>query len=364
MTTLSSLSSLSSLFSPLSLRALTAKSRVFVSPMCQYSCATDGLATPWHLVNLGRYAVGGAGIVFTEATAVSPEGRISPSDLGIWSDAHAAALAPIAAFVKEQGAIPGIQLAHAGRKASTAVPWRAGQKVAVADGGWTPVAPSAIAFSPTYPEPSALDAAGIEKVTRDFVAAARRARSAGFEVVELHAAHGYLLHEFLSPLANYRGDAWGGDFAGRAKMLLDVTAAVRDAWPSELPLFVRISATDWAEGGWTLLESVRVAALLRERGVDLVDCSSGGLVPGVKIPVGPGYQVPFARAIRDEARVATGAVGLITEPEQAHDIVASGSADAVLLARQMIRDPNWPLHAAAKLGQDVAWPAQHARAKP
>jgi 2,4-dienoyl-CoA reductase-like NADH-dependent reductase (Old Yellow Enzyme family) len=352
----------SPLFSPLSFRSLRAKNRVFTSPMCQYSCHGDGLALAWHLVNLGRYAVGGAGVVFTEATAVSPEGRISPSDLGIWSDAHARALAPIAAFVKEQGAIPGIQLAHAGRKASTAEPWNGGHKVEEANGGWTPVAPSAVAFSPTYPDPVALDQAGIDKVTRDFVAAAKRARSAGFEIVELHAAHGYLLHQFLSPLANRRTDAYGGDFVGRTKLLLDVAAAVRREWPAELPLFVRISATDWAEGGWTAPESIRLAALLRERcAIDLVDCSSGGLVPSQKIPVGPGYQVPFARAIRDEAHVATGAVGLITEPAQASEIVASGSADAVLLARAMIHDPNWALHAAQALGADVAWPKQHTR---
>jgi 2,4-dienoyl-CoA reductase-like NADH-dependent reductase (Old Yellow Enzyme family) len=354
---------MSTLFSPLSLRSVTFKNRVFVSPMCQYSCLPDGLARAWHLVNLGRYAVGGAALVLTEATAVSAEGRISLGDLGIWSDAHAAALTPIASFLKEQGAVPGIQLAHAGRKGSTEVPWRGGKKIAPADGGWTPVAPSAIAFSPTYPDPAALDRAGIAKVVGDFVAAARRARAAGFEVIELHAAHGYLLHEFLSPLSNTRTDEWGGDFAGRTKLLLDVAAAVREVWPKELPLFVRISATDWAEGGWTAEESVRVAALLGERGVDLVDCSSGGLVASASIPVAPGYQVQFARAVRREARVATGAVGLITEPAQAEEIVSSGAADAVLLARAMMRDPNWALHAAAALGVDVAWPQQHTRAK-
>jgi 2,4-dienoyl-CoA reductase-like NADH-dependent reductase (Old Yellow Enzyme family) len=352
------------LFTSFSLRSSHFKNRVFVSPMCQYSCAPDGLATPWHHMHLGRFAVGGAALVFTEATAVSPAGRITPSDLGIWSDAHAAALAPIASFIEAQGAVPGIQLAHAGRKGSTAVPWRGGKKVEPADGGWTPVAPSALAFSPTYPEPAALDAVGIASVIDDFVAATKRADRAGFRVVELHCAHGYLLHEFLSPLSNRRDDAWGGDFERRTKLPLDVVSAVRDAWPAERPLFVRISATDWADGGWDLPQSVRFAALARERGADLVDCSSGGLVLGAKVPVGAGYQVPFARAIRQEAKVATGAVGMITEPAQASEIIASGSADVVLLARAMLRDPNWALHAADALGEDVPWPVQYERAKP
>jgi 2,4-dienoyl-CoA reductase-like NADH-dependent reductase (Old Yellow Enzyme family) len=355
---------MSQLFDPLTIRKVRFKNRVFVSPMCQYSCGKEGLALAWHLVNLGRYAVGGAGLVFTEATAVSPVGRITAADLGIWSDAHAEALRPTVDFLKSQGAIPGIQLAHAGRKGSTEVPWRGGGKVSPTAGGWTPVAPSAVAFSPTYPDPAALDAAGIATVIDEFVAATRRARAAGFEVIELHAAHGYLLHQFLSPLSNRRDDAWGGVFEHRAKLALDVATAVRNAWPSELPLFVRISATDWAEGGWDLPESVRLARALCERGVDLVDCSSGGLVPGVKIPIGPGYQVPFARAIREGAQVATGAVGMITQPSQANEIISSGSADAVFLARELIRDPNWPLHAARAVGVDVPWPLQHERAKP
>ncbi|HEY2515547.1 MAG TPA: NADH:flavin oxidoreductase/NADH oxidase [Polyangiaceae bacterium] len=351
------------LFDPFPLRATTFRHRVFVSPMCQYSCKEDGLALPWHLVNLGRYAVGGAALVFTEATAVSPEGRITAHDLGLWSDAHAEALAPIARFVKEQGAVPGIQLAHAGRKASTAAPWEGGKKVEKDAGGWTPVAPSAIAFSDTYPQPAALDAAGIAGVIRDFVVAAKRAQGAGFEVFELHAAHGYLFHQFLSPLSNRREDGWGGDFEGRARLLLEATSAVRAALGEDTPLFVRISATDWADGGWDLPQSVRLAKMLRQRGADLIDCSSGGLVPGVKIPVEPGYQVPFARTIREEAGVATGAVGLITAPEQAEEIVASDGADAVLLARALMRDPNWALGAAHALGVDVAWPVQHVRAK-
>jgi 2,4-dienoyl-CoA reductase-like NADH-dependent reductase (Old Yellow Enzyme family) len=355
---------MSHLFDPLTIRSVRFKHRVWVSPMCQYSCDADGLALPWHLVNVGRYAVGGAALVFTEATAVAAEGRITPSDLGIWSDAHARALAPIAAFIKSQGAVPGIQLAHAGRKGSTAVPWKGGKRVAPEDGGWTPVAPSALAFSPTYPEPAALDTKGVADVIAQFAAAAKRAREAGFEVVEIHSAHGYLLHQFLSPLSNHRDDAWGGDFDGRTKLALNVAAAVREAWPADLPLFVRISATDWAPGGWDLPQSVRLAAKLRECGVDLVDCSSGGLVADAKIPVGPEYQVPFARAIREEARVATGAVGMITLPEQAERVVESGAADAVLLARALMRDPNWPLHAARALGVDVPWPVQHERAKP
>jgi 2,4-dienoyl-CoA reductase-like NADH-dependent reductase (Old Yellow Enzyme family) len=355
---------MSQLFDPLTLRSIRLKNRVFVSPMCQYSCGADGLALSWHLVNLGRYAVGGAALVFTEATAVAAVGRITPNDLGLWSDAHADALRPIVAFLKSQGAVPGVQLAHAGRKASTAAPWNGGGKVALSDGGWTPVAPSAVAFSPTYPEPVALDASGIAAVVHDFVAAAKRARAVGFEVIEIHAAHGYLLHQFLSPLSNQRDDAWGGDFERRAKLTLDVASAVREVWPAELPLFVRISSTDWVEGGWDLPQSIRLAQGLRERGVDLVDCSSGGNVLGAKIPLGPGYQVPFAKAVRQEAGVATGAVGLITEPKQADDIVASGSADAVLLARELMRDPNWALHAARALGVDVPWPVQHERAKP
>jgi 2,4-dienoyl-CoA reductase-like NADH-dependent reductase (Old Yellow Enzyme family) len=355
---------MSPLFAPLSVRSVGFKNRVFVSPMCQYSCGTDGLATSWHLVNLGRFAVGGAALVFTEATAVSPVGRISPHDLGIWSDVHAQALAPIAAFIKAQGAVPGIQLAHAGRKGSTGLPWQGGGRLAPENDGWVPVAPSAVSFSPTYPEPVALDADGIADIVGQYVAATKRARQAGFEVIELHAAHGYLVHQFLSPLANRRTDAWGGGFDGRTKLALDIVSAVRDAWPAELPLFVRISATDWVEGGWDLPQTVRLAKGFRERGVDLVDCSSGGLVPGVEVPVGPGYQVAFAEAVRREAGVATGAVGVITEPAQAEEIVASGSADGVFLARAMLRDPNWALHAAHALGVSAPWPVQYERAKP
>ncbi|TAK21086.1 MAG: NADH:flavin oxidoreductase/NADH oxidase [Myxococcaceae bacterium] len=353
----------SHLFSPLRLRSVTFKNRVFVSPMCQYSCDHDGLAAPWHQVHLGRFALGGAALVFTEATAVSPEGRISPNDLGLWSDAHTKALRPIAHFLKAHGAVPGIQLAHAGRKASTPAPWVGAHRVDAEHGGWEPVAPSPLAFSPTHPRPAALDAMGIGEVVNQFVAATARAHDAGFEVIELHLAHGYLLHQFLSPLSNQREDSWGGDFTHRTTLPLAVVAAVRDAWPAHLPLFVRLSATDWADGGWDLPQSIRFAAMLQALGVDLVDCSSGGLVAGVTPPLAPGYQVPFAEAIKREAGVATGAVGLITEASQAEEIIASGSADAVFIARAMLRDPNWALHAAEALGVDVAWPVQFERAK-
>jgi 2,4-dienoyl-CoA reductase-like NADH-dependent reductase (Old Yellow Enzyme family) len=350
----------SRLFQPLTLRELTFPNRVFVSPMCQYSC-TEGMATSWHLVHLGARAVGGAGLVMTEATAVSPEGRISPADLGIWSDAHAAALRPIAAFSKEHGAVPAMQLAHAGRKASTEVPWSGSG--AVKSGGWTPVAPSALAFQPDYPMPRAMNDDDLAKVVADFRAAALRALDAGFEVVEVHNAHGYLLHEFLSPLSNQRTDDYGGSFENRVRFPLRVARAVREVWPANRPVFVRISTTDWADGGWDPGQSVRFAQALREAGIDLVDCSSGGLVPNVKIPVGPGYQVPFADRVRREAKIPTVAVGMITDPHQAEAIVASEQADAVMLAREMLRDPYWPLHAAKTLGAQVRWPKQYERAK-
>jgi 2,4-dienoyl-CoA reductase-like NADH-dependent reductase (Old Yellow Enzyme family) len=350
----------SRLFSPLTLRGTTFRNRVFVSPMCQYS-AVDGVPDDWHLVHLGQFAVGGAALVLTEAAAVSPEGRISPQDAGLWNDAQVEAWKRVTAFVSAQGAVPGVQLAHAGRKASTYRPWSEHRgTVPAADGGWTAVAPSAIAFG-RYAVPEALDAAGIAKVVADFVAAAHRAKEAGFGVVELHAAHGYLLHEFLSPLSNTRTDGYGGDFAGRTRLLLEVVEAVRAAW--EGPLLVRISADDWTEGGWTLAESVQLAPLLAERGVDLVDTSSGGLHHTQQITVEPGYQVPFAEAVR-KAGIPTGAVGLITEPKQAEEVVATGQADVVLLARELLRDPHWPLRAAAELGDDVAWPKQYERARP
>jgi len=332
--------------------------------MCQYS-SHDGFANDWHLVHLGSRAQGGAGLVMLEAAAVTPEGRITPADLGIWKDEHIPGLRRIAEFVHSQGARAGMQLAHAGRKASTAAPWDGHGLVLPADGGWQPVAPSAIAFAPTdYAIPAALDHAGIAAVVEAFRNAARRALEAGFDFVEIHAAHGYLLHEFLSPLSNLRTDSYGGSFLNRTRLVLEVVDAVRSVWPERLPLFVRISATDWAEGGWNPDESVTLARLLRDRGVDLVDCSSGGNVADAKIPVAPGYQVGFAARIRREAGIATAAVGLITEPAQANAIIADGEADFVFLARAELRDPYWPVHAAAALGETVSWPKQYLRAAP
>jgi 2,4-dienoyl-CoA reductase-like NADH-dependent reductase (Old Yellow Enzyme family) len=351
------------LFSPFTLRGVTFRNRVWVSPMCQYS-AQDGVANDWHLVHLGARAVGGAGLVLAEATAVDPVGRISPGDLGLWSDAQAEAAARVADFIAAHGAVPGVQLAHAGRKASTALPWLGGKPLGPEEGGWQTVAPSALPFAPGHPEPRALTEADIARVVRDFGAAARRAAMAGFQVVEIHAAHGYLLHQFLSPLSNTRSDAYGGSLEGRVRLVLETARAVREAFPAEWPVFVRLSATDWVEGGWDLSQSVQLATWLREAGVDLIDCSSGGLVPYAKIPVAPGYQVPFAAAIRRDAGIATAAVGLITEPAQAEAIVSDGRADAVLLARALLRDPHWPLHAAQALGAQGPWPSQYLRAKP
>lgn len=351
------------LFDALSIRSLTIPNRVFVSPMCEYSSA-DGFANDWHLVHLGSRAVGGAGLVLTEATAVVPEGRISPQDLGIWQDAHVEPLARIVRFIHEQGSVAGIQLAHAGRKASTHRPWSGHGAVPVAEGGWEVVAPSAVGFAANYPMPRALSRDEVAGVTRAFADAARRAREAGFRVAEVHAAHGYLLHEFLSPLSNHRQDDYGGSFENRTRLLREVTAAVRAEWPEGMPVFVRISATDWVDGGWDVEQSVQVARDLKALGVDLIDCSSGGNVADAKIPVGPGYQVPFAERIRREAGILTGAVGLITDPAQAEGIVSAGQADAVLIARELLRDPYFPLRAARELGQDVSWPAQYLRAAP
>jgi 2,4-dienoyl-CoA reductase-like NADH-dependent reductase (Old Yellow Enzyme family) len=343
------------LFDPLTLLGLTLPNRIAVSPMCQYS-AVDGRPTDWHLVHLGGLAQGGAGLVLSEAVAVLPEGRISPQDLGLWEDTQIEPLARITRFIRAQGAVPGIQLAHAGRKAGTEAPWR---KVPGTLAGWAPVAPSPLPFDTGWATPAALDEAGLEAVVRAFAAAAERARAAGFQVAEVHAAHGYLLHQFLSPLANHRTDRWGGSFENRARLLRRVVQAVREVW--SLPLFVRLSATDWAPGGWDLEPSVTLCRLLREEGVDLVDVSSGGLVPGVPIPVAPGYQVPFAQRIRAEAGLPTGAVGLITGSQQAQTIVMMGQADLVLLGRQLLREPRWPLRAAQELGVEVPWPAAYAR---
>jgi 2,4-dienoyl-CoA reductase-like NADH-dependent reductase (Old Yellow Enzyme family) len=354
---------MSHLFAPFQLRGITLPNRIAVSPMCEYS-ATDGFANDWHLVHLGSRAVGGAGLIIQEATAVLPEGRISPEDLGLWNDEQIAPLARINRFISEQGSVPGIQLAHAGRKASTFSPWRGNGEVKPAEGGWQVVAPSAIAFSPEYPQPVALDQAGIDRVIEAFAAATRRAVSAGYKVVEVHAAHGYLLHQFLSPLSNQRTDEYGGSLENRARLLLQVTRATRAALPDDLPLFVRISATDWVEGGWTAEESVVIARWLKEAGADLIDVSSGGSVPVAPIPVGPGYQTRFADQIRREAEVATGAVGMIVEPAQADHIVHTGQADLVLLARELLRDPYWPLHAATALHTTTTWPEQYLRAAP
>ena len=352
---------MSRLFSPLTLRGLEVRNRVFVSPMCQYS-STDGQPTDWHFVHLGSRAVGGAGLVMAEATAVSPEGRISPGDTGIWSDGHRDAFAPIARFIKEQGSAAAIQIAHAGRKASTEVPWRGGKPIAQREGGWETLAPSAIPFREGDPVPREMSSDEIARTVEQFAEAARRAVEAGFQVVEIHMAHGYLLHEFLSPLSNLRTDEYGGDLTGRARFPLEVARAVRGSVPAELPVFARISATDWVDGGWDLAQSIRLSALLKEAGVDLVDCSSGGIVPGAKIPAGPGYQIPFAAAIRREVGVATGAVGFIAEPYQAEQIIVTGEADAVFIARAFLRDPYWPLRAAKSLGAEPAMPPQYARA--
>ena len=351
------------LFDSLTLRGLTLSNRIVVSPMCQYS-SPDGVATPWHAVHLGSRAVGGAALVITEATAVVPEGRISPWDLGIWRDDQAEALAPIVRFIRGQGRVAGIQLAHAGRKGSTGRPWENRAAVAIDAGGWAPVGPTSEPFTPGYPVPRALDDAGLAAVVAGFRDGAVRAREAGFEVAEIHAAHGYLLHQFLSPLSNTRADAYGGPFDHRIRLCLEVVDAVRAVWPERLPLFVRLSTTDWVDGGWTVDDSIALAARLRDHGVDLVDCSSGGNAAHAQIPVAPGYQVPAAARIRAEAGIATGAVGLITTPAHANEIVAQGQADCVLLARAVLRDPYWPLRAAEALGHPMDWPAQYLRSAP
>ena len=352
------------LFSPLKLRDLELPNRIVVSPMCQYS-SVDGFANDWHLVHLGSRAVGGAGLIIVEATAVSPEGRITPADLGLWKNEHIPKLREIVGFIHEQGARVGIQLAHAGRKASMDVPWKPERVVPVEEGGWKDdvVAPSPLPFSSSYPIPKALDTAGIRRLIECFGAATERALEAGFDLIEIHSAHGYLLHEFLSPLSNQRTDEYGGSFANRIRLLVQVVRTVRDRWPQGKPLFVRISASDWVESdGWDIAQSVQLGRILKELGVDLIDVSSGGLVPYAKIQVGPAYQTPFAEQIRNEAGIATGAVGLITDASQAAGIVRDGQADLVLLAREFLRDPYWPLHAAATLGTTASWPVQYLRA--
>jgi len=349
------------LFSPLRLREIELRNRIVVSPMCEYS-AKDGHPQAWHLVHLGSRAIGGAGLVFTEASAVEERGRISSADAGIYDDRHIETWRPIVEFIREHGAVPGMQLAHAGRKASTAPPWTGGKPVLPQDGGWVPVGPSAVPFDAGYTVPRELSAAEIGEIVGAFKKSAERARAAGFEVIEIHAAHGYLLHQFLSPLSNTRTDEYGGSFENRIRMTLKVVRAVREMWPSRLPLFVRVSATDWKEGGWDLAQTIELARQLKALGVDLIDVSSGGAVPGVKIPFGPGYQTGFAEAIRKEAGMATGAVGMIMEPVQAETILSTEQADLVFLARELLRDPYWPRRAAKALDVKIKAPAQYERA--
>jgi 2,4-dienoyl-CoA reductase-like NADH-dependent reductase (Old Yellow Enzyme family) len=349
------------LFTPLAVRGVTLRNRIAVSPMCQYS-SQDGFANDWHLVHLGSRAIGGAGLVTMEATAVEARGRISPGDQGIWKDEHVEFLSRIAAFLKLHGAIAGIQLAHAGRKASTRRPWEGGSVIPESEGGWQTVAPSAVPFRPGDPPPAALSQSEIGEVVKSFAEAAKRALAAGFQLIELHGAHGYLMHEFFSPLSNLRTDEYGDSLENRIRFGLETIAAVRAVWPEELPLLLRISATDWVEGGWDIEDSVELARRVKPLGVDLIDCSSGGSSPAQKIPVAPGYQVPFAERIRREVGIPTGAVGMITEAGQADEIVRSGQADLVLLAREFLRDPYFPLHAARELGVKLDPPVQYQRA--
>jgi 2,4-dienoyl-CoA reductase-like NADH-dependent reductase (Old Yellow Enzyme family) len=352
------------LFDPLTIRDTTFSNRVFVSPMCQYS-STDGYANDWHFVHLGSRAIGGAGLVFTEATAVLPEGRISPQDLGLWKDDHIEPLARIVRFVRQQGSIAGTQLAHAGRKASTYRPWEGQGTVPESEGGWTNVvAPSALPFANHYPMPHALSKEDIQQIVSAFASAACRACEAGFGVIEIHAAHGYMIHQFLSPLSNRRTDDYGGSFENRTRILREILTAIRGAWPEQAPVFVRISVTDWTDGGWDLEQSLELVRRLKELGADLIDCSSGGNVPRATIPVGPGYQTRFAEQIRREADILTGTVGMITSPTQAEHVLVSGQADAVVVAREFLRDPYWPLRAARELRQPIPWPVQYLRAAP
>lgn len=354
---------MSKLFKPLSIREIEFRNRIFVSPMCQYS-SIDGMPTDWHLVHLGSRAVGGASLVMVEATAISPEGRISPNDSGMWSENHIQAFKRITAFIKSQGAVPGVQLAHAGRKASTDAPWRGGKPLSEDQDGWQPIAPSPIPFDDTSRTPREIAQEDMEELSLKFLEAARRSSEAGFEVLEIHMAHGYLLHEFLSPLSNHRSDEYGGPLENRMRFPLRVAKAVRQVWPEHLPVFVRISCSDWIDGGWDLAQSIEFCRQLKTLGVDLIDCSSGALLPSAIIPAGPGFQVPFAAAIRHQVQIATGAVGLITQPAQAEQIVATGQADAILMAREFLREPYWPLHAAKALNVDIPWPSQYSLAKP
>ena len=353
---------MSRLFSPLTIKDITFKNRIVISPMCQYS-ATDGFATDWHLVHLGSRAVGGAALVIQEATAVSPAGRISPGDLGIWKDEHIDKLKTITTFIHQQGSVAGIQLAHAGRKASSQLPWEGGKQISREKDGWLTVAPSPIPFKEGDEAPKELTKDEIQSVVADFKAAASRALKAGYKVVEIHGAHGYLINEFNSPLSNHRTDEYGGSFENRIRFLLEIIAAVKEVWPANLPLFLRISSNDWAEGGWTAEDSIKLAGIVKKKGIDLIDCSSGGTVPYQKIPLSPGYQVPFAESIKKQKGILTGAVGLITETKQAEEILDKGQADLILLARQALRNPYFPLTAAFELGEEIEWPVQYLRAK-
>jgi 2,4-dienoyl-CoA reductase-like NADH-dependent reductase (Old Yellow Enzyme family) len=353
---------MSRLFSPLTIKSVEFKNRIVISPMCQYS-AVDGYANDWHLVHLGSRAVGGAGLIIQEATAVAPEGRITPGDLGLYHEGHVEKLKSITRFIHEQGAIAGIQLAHAGRKASCALPWNGGAQLGENEGGWKTISSSELPFNPSDQSPSSLDLAGIAMVVADFRVAAQRALEAGYRVIEIHAAHGYLIHQFFSPLSNLRTDHYGGRFENRIRLLLEIIGSVKSVWPDDLPLFVRISATDYVDGGWNLDEAVHLAAVLKMVGVDLIDCSSGGMVPYAKIPFAPGYQIPFAAQIKKETGILTGTVGLITEPEQAEEILENGDADLILIGRESLREPYFGLKAASDLKADIDWPLQYLRAK-
>jgi 2,4-dienoyl-CoA reductase-like NADH-dependent reductase (Old Yellow Enzyme family) len=349
------------LFSPLTIKNITLKNRIVMSPMCQYS-STDGFAGDWHMTHYGTRATGGTGLIIVEATAVSPEGRITPGDLGLWKEEHIAGLSSIVSFMHSMGSVAAIQLAHAGRKASCAVPWNGGKQLDVTNGGWQTIAPSAIPFISEDRTPVALDKEGIKKLITAFRAAAARALVAGFDIIEIHSAHGYLLQEFLSPLSNHRTDEYGGPFENRIRLLQEVVTAVKTVWPAENPLFVRISSTEWTEGGWTIEESVKLASILKQMGVDLIDCSSGGNIFDAKVPFGPGYQIPFSEAIR-KTGILTGAVGFITSAQQAESILQEEKGDLVLLARELLRNPYFPLQAAKELGVDIVWPLQYLRAK-
>ncbi|WP_294140536.1 NADH:flavin oxidoreductase/NADH oxidase [uncultured Sanguibacteroides sp.] len=355
---------MSALFTPLTLKSVTLRNRIVLSPMCQYS-AQDGFADNWHLVHYGSRAVGGAGLVLVEATAISPEGRITPDDLGLWRDEHVEKLKTITDFITEQGAVPGIQLAHAGRKASTLSEWKGkGKFLKPAEGGWRTVAPSPIAYLKNHDTPQALTAEGIHKVITDFTDAARRAIAAGFKVIEIHAAHGYLLHEFLSPLTNHREDLYGGSFENRIRLLLEVVNSIRKVIRQEIPLLVRISATDWEKGGWDPEQSVQLASILSKIGVDLLDVSSGGLIANAEIPIDYGYQLPFASIIQRKTSMRTGSVGMLTDPIQMETILRTGETDLIIIGRELLRDPYFPLHAAERLNEKIVWPVQYQRARP